>query len=107
MDKEVIWLHGEVKTPPFSDAARIETGVYLRQLQQRVLLSMPYSRPMPSIGPRCHELRVPDEANTWRVIYRIDSSTIVIAEVFAKKTRTTPPDVIKNCQRRFAQYDGS
>ena len=105
MDKEVIWLHGEIKTPPFSEAARIETGVYLRQLQQAVSLAMPYSRPMASIGPRCHELRVPDEANTWRVIYRIDSSAIVIAEVFAKKTQATPQNVIKNCKRRFAQYD--
>jgi phage-related protein len=42
---------------------------------------------MPGIGPRCHKLRVPDEANTWRIVYRIDSSAIVIAEVFAKKTQ--------------------
>jgi hypothetical protein len=25
-DKPLIWLHREIKTPPFSSAARIETG---------------------------------------------------------------------------------
>ena len=25
-DKPLVWLHGEVKTPPFSEAARIEAG---------------------------------------------------------------------------------
>jgi hypothetical protein len=33
-DKPLVWLHGEVKTPPFSQEARIETGVLLRRLQQ-------------------------------------------------------------------------
>lgn len=26
----VVWLHGEIKTPPFSSAARIEAGMLLR-----------------------------------------------------------------------------
>src|SRR5438552_12815626 len=33
-DKPLAWLHGEVKTPPFSKAARIDAGYLLRQLQQ-------------------------------------------------------------------------
>ncbi len=32
MDKPLVWLHGEVKTPPFSVVARIETGLLLRRL---------------------------------------------------------------------------
>jgi hypothetical protein len=32
--KPLVWLHGEVKTPPFSQEARIEAGVLLRRLQQ-------------------------------------------------------------------------
>jgi len=28
-DKVVVWLHGEVRTPPFSAAARIEAGYLL------------------------------------------------------------------------------
>ena len=42
-DKEIVWLHGEVKTPPFSTAARMEAGFLLRQLQYGVKLSMPQS----------------------------------------------------------------
>ncbi len=58
--KSLVWLHGEVKTPPFSRETRVETGVLLRQLQQGVLIGLPHSRPMPSIGERCHELRIRD-----------------------------------------------
>jgi hypothetical protein len=28
-DKPLAWLHGEIKTPPFSTEARIEAGVLL------------------------------------------------------------------------------
>ncbi len=95
----------EVKTPPFSAGARIEAGVLLRRLQRGEKLSLPQSRPMPSIGRRCHELRIVDHDVIWRIIYRTDADAIVIAEVFDKKTRTTPKLVIKNSKRRLAQYD--
>jgi hypothetical protein len=58
----LVWLRGEVKTPPFSAAARLEAGTLLRRLQGGERLSMPHSRPMPSIGSRCHELRIVDAA---------------------------------------------
>jgi phage-related protein len=106
-DKPLVWLHGEVKTPPFSPAARIEAGVLLRRLQQGETLSMPHSRPMSDVGPRCHELRVVDEDRTWRIIYRIDVDAIVIAEVFRKSTRQTPGHVIETCRRRFRMYDAA
>jgi len=60
-DKPLRWLHGEVKTPPFSREARLEAGLLLRRLQQGEKLSLPHSRPMSDIGSRCHELRVRDE----------------------------------------------
>ena len=104
-DKPLAWLHGEVKTPPFSNEARIEVGVLLRRLQQRQSLGLPHSRPMPSIGRRCHELRVTDKGREWRIVYRVDEDAIVIGDVFAKKTRTTPRDVIERCQRRLEVYD--
>jgi phage-related protein len=60
---------------------------------------------MPSIGKRCHELRVQDADKTWRVIYRVDADAIVIAEVFAKKQQTTPASVIRVSQERLRRYD--
>lgn len=104
-DKPLIWLEAEIKTPPFSEHARIECGMLLRQLQQGELLSLPHSRPMPSIGPRCHELRVRDVTTNWRVVYRIDADAIVIVDVFSKKTRQTPSQVINTCRRRLRTYD--
>ncbi|MBV9772864.1 MAG: type II toxin-antitoxin system RelE/ParE family toxin [Gemmatimonadetes bacterium] len=104
-DKPLVWLHGEVKSPPLSTAARIEAGVLLRRLQKGESLSLPHSRPMPDIGPRCHELRITDEGRTWRIIYRTDMDAVVIAEVFSKTTRQTPRHVIESCQRRLRQYD--
>lgn len=104
-DKPLVWLHGQIKTPPMSSEARIETGYLLRRLQRGEQPSMPHSRPMPSVGRRCHELRVGDANAIWRIVYRIDADAIVIADVFGKKTRTTPQSVIENCQRRFKEYD--
>ena len=104
-DRPLVWLHAEVKTPPFSKAARLEAGFLLRRLQRGDKLSLPHSRPMPSIGKRCHELRIPDEDVTWRIIYRTDSDAIVIAEVFAKKTGKTPKKIIDTCKRRFKRFD--
>ena len=66
---------------------------------------MPHSRPMPSIGTRCHELRIVDMARTWRIVYRLDADAIVIADVFQKMTRQTPSRVIANCARRLRLYD--
>jgi phage-related protein len=104
-DKPLVWLHGEVKTPPFSSAARIECGYLLRRLQQGESLGLPWSRPMPSIAPRCHELRIIDQGISWRIIYRIDEDAIVIVEVFAKKTQQTPKNIIASCRKRIRQYD--
>src|SRR5207247_9216961 len=97
-DKPLAWLHGEVKTPPFSKAARIEAGYLLRKLQRGNTLSMPHSRPMPKIGPRCHELRIDDEKKTWRIVYRIDEDGIVILEGFSKKTERKQKRTIRVCQ---------
>jgi phage-related protein len=104
-DKPLVWLRGEVKTPPFSRAARIETGVLLRRLQKGESIGMPHSRPMPDVGKRCHELRIRDAGKQWRLIYRVDTDAIVIAEIFAKTTRATPKSVIQKCKRRLSQYD--
>ncbi len=80
-------------------------GLLLRELQEGEMLGMPQSRPMPSIGSRCHEPRVNDESTTWRLIYRIDGDAILILKVFAKKTRATPQQVILDCRRRLSRYD--
>jgi phage-related protein len=104
-EKPLVWLRGEVKTPPFSSAGRVEAGALLRRLQRGETLGMPHVRPMPSIGRRCYELRIVDATRTWRIVYRLDADAIVIADVFPKTTRATPRRVIEECQRRLGAYD--
>jgi phage-related protein len=104
-DKPLVWLHGEIKTPPFSKEGRIEAGVLLRRLQRGENLFLPHSRPMVAIGARCHELRVVDRDGTWRILYRTDPDAVVIADVFNKKTRATPREVIDRCRSRLLRYD--
>lgn len=103
--KPLIWLKGEIKTPPFSREGRIEAGFLLGQLQEGVTLAMPHSRPMPDIGAGCHELRVRDAAHNWRIVYRVDEDAILILDVFAKTTGKTPGEVIAVCKQRLARYD--
>ena len=104
-DKPLVWLHGEVKTPPFSKEGRVEAGTLLRRLQHGEKLALPHSRPMPVIGSRCHELRIREQDVTWRSMYRVDLDAVIIADVFAKKTSATPQQVIDVCKQRLAKYN--
>lgn len=104
LDKPLMWLQGEVKTPPFSKEARIESGVLLRRLQRGESLSLPHSRPMPTIGKACHELRIQDSNRTWRIVYHVDAEAIVILDVFSKTARQTPRSVIATCKARLRLY---
>lgn len=106
-DRPLVWLRGQIKTPPFSRMARLEAGYLLRRLQRGDVLSMPHSRPMPAVGVRCHELRVGGTEADWRIVYRADADAVVILEVFSKKTPTTPKQVIEACRRRLKEYDSA
>lgn len=103
--KPALWLGGAVKTPPFSHDGRQYAGGLIRRVQVGERLVMPLSRPMPSIGERCHELRAADGDVDWRIIYRIDADAILIVDVFRKTKRTTPLHVIQTCQWRLKRYD--
>lgn len=102
--KPLVWLHGEVKTPPFSRSARIEAGFLLRRLQNGEMIEMPLSRPMRDVGAACHELRVDDGNSTFRILYHIAAEAVVILEVFQKKSRTTPKQVIDVAKKRLRAY---
>jgi phage-related protein len=89
----------------FSQAARLEAGLLLARLQEGEMLAMPVSRPLPTLASRCHELRIKDGAMNWRIVYRLDSDAVLILEVFLKKTRRTPTEVLNACKARMRQYD--
>jgi len=62
---------------------------------------------MPTIGPRCHELRIADQAQgkAWRIVYRLDSDAVVVVDTFTKKTRATPRAALARASRRLQRYD--
>lgn len=103
--KRVVWLGGAIKSPPFSKQAQDYAGGLIRNVQAGIPVAMPDSRPMPSIGPGCHELRVRDDKVAWRIIYRVDPDAVLIVEVFRKTTRATPKHVIETCRWRLKRYD--
>lgn len=99
-----MWLHGEIKTPPFSETGRVEAGFLLRRLQRGEVLSLPHSRPMPTVGVQCHELRINDGDHAWRIIYHVEPDAVVILEVFSKKTAATPQQTLVTCRKRLAAF---
>jgi phage-related protein len=103
--KPLAWLHGEIKTPPFTAEGRKEAGDLLRLLQEGVQLGMPQAEPLPIVGLRCGALRVRDGEHNWRIMYRVDRDAVLVLEVYAKKTRKIPQEVIDRCKRRLTSYD--
>lgn len=79
--KPVVWLHGEVKSPPFTADGRHEAGMLLRLLQEGEMLGMPQAEPLPDVGPRCGALRVRDAEHNWRIMYRMDADAVLVLEV--------------------------
>lgn len=83
----------------------MQAGFLLRRLLRGEILGMPHTRPMPQLGRGAYELRVRDDNQNWRVMERLDADAVVIAEVFSKRTRTTPTKVIEACRERLRRYD--
>jgi phage-related protein len=103
--KPLIWLQGEIQTPPFTPEGRQEAGMLLRLLQEGVGLRMPQSKPLPDVGRRCGALRVRDAEHNWRTMYRIDSDAILVLEVYPKKTRKIPGAVMDRRKDRLKDYE--
>lgn len=103
--KPVAWLHGEIKTPPFTEEGRKEAGDLLRLLQEGEKIGMPQAEPLPIVGLRCGALRIRDGEHNWRIVYRVDPDAVLVLEVYAKKTRKVPQEVIDRCKRRLTDYD--
>lgn len=103
--KPLIWLHGDVKSPPFTVEGRREAGMSLRLLQEGEQIGMPQAEPLPSVGARCGALRIRDAEHNWRIMYRVDPDAILVVEVYAKKSRKIPDKIIATCKQRLKKYD--
>ena len=86
----------------FPLAIREELADALARLDQGLSLSMPLSRPMPSIGKGVHELRFRDRSGVYRVIYvLLGASQIWLLHAFMKKTPQTSPRNIELARKRL------
>src|SRR5690606_24238146 len=59
---KIVWDKKALKeVQNFPETIRKELGYYLFKLQKGESLAMPHSKPMPSVGKGCYELRVKGE----------------------------------------------
>ena len=86
----------------FPEDARQDAGYQLDKVQRG---QQPDDfKPMPSIGRGVEEIRIWDEAGTFRVIYTARIvDTVVVLHAFQKKTQTTSKRDIELARARWLQ----
>ena len=84
----------------FPEGVRKEAGVELHKVQQGI--EPTDWKPMTTIGPGVHEIRIRDEAGAFRVVYvaRIESAVYVL-HAFQKKTGQTAKRDLDLAQTRL------
>lgn len=88
----------------FPRSVKKALGEALLDLQHGRRLTMPLSRPMPVVGKGVHELRVKDQAGTYRAFYLVrDQHGIHVIHAFRKKAQKTPMHEIELGQRRLKE----
>ena len=88
----------------FPDEIREDLADLLARLDTGLKLSMPLSRPMPSIASGVHELRLKDRNGIYRVIYIfLDAGNIWLVHAFVKKDQKTPQHNIELAKKRLRE----
>ena len=86
----------------FPEDARHDTG-YQLDLVQRGKQPDDF-KPMPAIGRGVEEIRVRDEAGTYRVIYTARlADAVYVLHAFQKKTQATSKRDIDTARQRYAE----
>ena len=92
--------HKEILDWP--DEVREDLADAVTRLERGHVLSMPLSRPMPSIGKGVHELRLKDRSGVYRVIYFFaGASQIWLLHAFKKTTQATSKQDIEIAKDRL------
>jgi phage-related protein len=86
----------------FPEDARQDAGYQLDRVQRG---EQPDDfKPMPSIGKGVEEIRIWDDAGTYRVIYTARfAEAVYVLHAFQKKTQATSRRDIETAKERFAQ----
>jgi len=84
------------------DKARQDAGFQLDKVQRGE--EPDDSKPMPSIGAGVKEIRIRDEAGTFRVIYLAKlADAVYVLHCFQKKARETSQKDIKLARKRYKE----
>lgn len=90
----------EIKSLPLE--IREDLADAMTRLEDGQTLSLPLSRPMPSIASNAHELRLKDRSGIYRIIYfLIRSGSIVVVSAFKKTSQQTPKQEIETAKMRI------
>lgn len=99
-------LHPKARTAlqGFPEGVRRELGKAIYDLQKGSKLTMPLSKPVPSVAAGVEELRVKDASGAYRVFYftRL-AQAILVFHAFGKKTRKTPKHEVDLGRRRLKE----
>ena len=88
----------------FPEDVRGDLADALARLEEGQVLSMPLSRPMPSIGRGVHELRFRDRAGIYRAVYFLEGAGVIhVIHAFKKKTQQTPKENIDLAKKRLKE----
>jgi phage-related protein len=88
----------------YPKVVRQAIGEAILDLQNGKRIGMPLSRPMPSVAPGVHELRVRDAAGIYRAFYMVKSMHgVLIFHAFEKRTQQTPRSEIDLGARRLKE----
>ena len=88
----------------FPESIKENLADALAQLDRGVVLSLPLSRPMPSLGKGVHELRIKERSGQYRIIYYIKrKDSIWIVHGFKKTTPQTPKKAIELAKKRIRE----
>ena len=88
----------------FPEDVRRELGKAIFDLQKGEKISMPLSRPMPSVAAGVEELRVRDRSGAYRVFYYLRrADSVLLFHAFAKKTQKTPTREMALARKRLKE----
>jgi len=95
--REVEGLPDEVRGDLADALARLDAGL---------MLSMPLSRAMPSVGRGVHELRLRDRSGHYRVVYAlVGRGRVYLLHAFKKTTQATPQRSIDVARKRLKEMN--
>mgnify|MGYP000082502094 CR=1 FL=1 len=108
MNERIIILDVCIKElKKFPSSLQVDLLTIAEQLNDGVKLSLPLSRPMPTMGKGVHELRLKDASGQYRIIYylKTKSGEILFIHAFKKKTQATQKKNLDLAKKRLRSLE--